>query len=169
MDANAQSATKPHLSVLAEGKALARQGRRGHAKECFALVLDAQPNHTEALLWLAALADDPEQSIRYLNRVLEIDPQNAAARRGLGWARKREGRRPQAQQPEHERTEWLDVLLLSSVLLVCVVACVILMVVAWQVPQAIALAYGPTPTTSPTMNVLIPMRFSAVRRVEGDI
>lgn len=70
----------------------ARQGDRARATELFHAALEQDPDHEEALLWLAALTEDPGQSIAYLQRVLDINPHNARAQAGLRWAEER--RRP---------------------------------------------------------------------------
>ena len=76
-------------SLLRRGMADARAGRRDSARQAFdqALVLD--PACVEALLWLAALAPDGESSLRYLARVLRLDPRNPRAHAGIRWARAR--------------------------------------------------------------------------------
>jgi hypothetical protein len=67
----------------------ARQGERDRAVERFHAVLEQDPDHEEALLWLAALAEDPNQSVTYLRRVLVTNPDSARARSGLTWAEDR--------------------------------------------------------------------------------
>jgi lipoprotein-anchoring transpeptidase ErfK/SrfK len=135
-------------ALLAQGKALSRQGKRKQAQSCFARVLALHPSHVEALLWLAALAPDPQESIHYLNRVLAISPGNSNARAGLEWARNRQKplRKPPFSQISKAQMSWWDRLLLSGIGVVCIAACVLLFVMAWGAPEAVRAAYQPTPT-----------------------
>jgi len=141
-------------SLLSRGKELAKQGMRRQAQSRFVRVLTLQPNHVGALLWLAALAQDPQQSVRYLNRVLEISPDNSAACAGLQWARKRLRVQPQlppaAQRIQKAKSPWLDTLLLSGIAMIFVAACIILTLMAWRTPEAVRAAYRPTAMFTPT-------------------
>ena len=67
----------------------ARQGNRIRATELFQAALEQDPGQEEALLWLAALAEHPGESIVYLERVLAANPHNARAQAGLRWATER--------------------------------------------------------------------------------
>lgn len=140
-------------ALLADGKALARQNRRAEAQARFARVLSHDPSHIEALLWLAAVERDARQSVRYLNRVLEISPGNPRAVAGLRWAARELRSSPTpasapAPVPAAAKPELpvIDGLLLSSITLVCIAACVILIIVAWDAPRAVRAAYVATPT-----------------------
>jgi tetratricopeptide (TPR) repeat protein len=73
-------------ALLSEAKALARQNKRAEAQARFAKALARAPDCVEALLWLAAIERDARQSVRYLNRVLEISPDNRRAIAGLRWS-----------------------------------------------------------------------------------
>jgi hypothetical protein len=140
-------------ALLADGKALARQNRRAEAQARFARVLSHDPNHVEALLWLAAIEHEARQSVRYLNRVLEISPGNPRAVAGLRWAAKQLRSKPQTVPervalpgPVEPELPVIDGLLLSSIVLMCIAACVILFIVAWDAPGAVRAAYMPAPT-----------------------
>jgi hypothetical protein len=135
-------------TLLAQGKMLAEQGAHHRASIRFARVLALRPDHVEALLWLAALSPEPEESIRYLNRVLQISPGHAGALAGLRWARERRQARPAKPTPSSapESLALADKLLLSSIVLASLVACMILTAMAWGVPAAVRAAYQPTPT-----------------------
>ena len=61
----------------------AQRKDRPEARRLLESVLDLDPNHTSALLWLAQVASDPAEAMRRLKRVVEIDPTNAKAREGL--------------------------------------------------------------------------------------
>lgn len=55
----------------------------------FQAALREDPHNTAALLWLAYIATDPEKQIFLLERVLQIDPGNERAQKGLIWAKNR--------------------------------------------------------------------------------
>jgi len=80
----------PDIKVLlGQGIRAARRGELDDARACFQAVLDRDASQEEAWLWLAAVAEDPEQSIACLERALAINPRSLRARAGLQWARKR--------------------------------------------------------------------------------
>ncbi len=71
------------------GRSAAEAGDWNTARRYFKQVLAADPANEEALLWLAGLAQDPHESIRLLQQVLDRNPDNERARAGLQWARAR--------------------------------------------------------------------------------
>lgn len=75
--------------LLNMGRSTAESGDWVQARRYFAQALRLDPQNEEALLWLAGLAQDPQASIAYLQRVLEINPQSHRAQAGMEWARKR--------------------------------------------------------------------------------
>jgi lipoprotein-anchoring transpeptidase ErfK/SrfK len=139
------------LKLLAQGKAMAKQGSREKAQTCFARVLALQPDHIEALMWLAALTPDPKQSIRYLNRVLEISPRHPQAIAGIQWARERlppsSPTRLPANSPQTPAF-WADRLFLFGIVLACCAACALLIMMVWNAPAAVRAAYQPTATST---------------------
>jgi lipoprotein-anchoring transpeptidase ErfK/SrfK len=144
-------------ALLAEAKALARQNKRSEARALFARVLSHDPRHVEALLWLAAIEPDPKQSVRYLDRVLEISPGNPRAVAGLHWAAKRLSADPQSASrplsgsvPLPAELPVMDSLLLGTIVLVCFASCILLALMAWDAPGAVRAAYLPTPTYTVT-------------------
>jgi tetratricopeptide (TPR) repeat protein len=58
-------------------------GERSKASELFQHALLLDPYNLDAWLWLAALTNDPDQRIFYLNQALLLDPQNRTALDGL--------------------------------------------------------------------------------------
>ncbi len=74
---------------LVEAIALATAERRDEARALFGAILADDPDNVEALLWMGALADRPEDSLRYIGRAVQLAPQNPRARAALRWARKR--------------------------------------------------------------------------------
>ena len=81
--------TSQLASLLQQGKAAARAGKKAEARYHFQAVLDADPSHPEALLWMAYLAGGGRPSLTYLARLLEVDPANRRARAAIRWARSR--------------------------------------------------------------------------------
>jgi lipoprotein-anchoring transpeptidase ErfK/SrfK len=66
----------------------ARKGRRTESREYFKLALKQTPEHIPSLLWLAFVAESPEESLHALEKVLAIDPENERAKAGVVWARR---------------------------------------------------------------------------------
>ena len=134
--------------LLSEAKALAARGERGEARARLEQLLSLAPDRTDALLWLAAIAEDPAASERYLERVLEREPNHPAALAGLEWAR---GHREPASVPRRSSGwAWLDRLLIGGIAVICAAALVLLLFIAWQAPEAVRAAYHPTLTPTPS-------------------
>ncbi len=74
---------------LAEAVALATAERRDEARALFQAILADDADNVEALLWMGALAGSPEDSLRYIGRAVQLEPENPRARAALRWARKR--------------------------------------------------------------------------------
>ncbi len=66
-----------------EVRDLLRQGAKAQALQRVTAHLRAHPRDVAALLWFAGLTEDREKAIAALRYVLRLDPQNAAARKGL--------------------------------------------------------------------------------------
>ncbi len=74
----------PNLEQLMQfGIQSARQGNKQNARVIFQQILDADKQNERAWLWMAAVAESPEDRVRFLNTVLQLNPQNAAARKEL--------------------------------------------------------------------------------------
>ncbi len=71
--------------LLTRGREAARNERRDEARQYLQAAVDIDPENAEAWLWLAGVMDDPYEAKYCLERVLEIDPLNERARRGLAW------------------------------------------------------------------------------------
>ena len=69
--------------ILQLGIEEARSGNREEARNLFELLTRQEPNNSTAWLWLAGVADNTDQRRAALQRVLELDPNNDMARRGL--------------------------------------------------------------------------------------
>lgn len=116
---------------LADAVALASAERRDDARALFAAILADAADNVEALLWMGALATDPQESLRLIGRAVQLDPQNARARAALRWARKRlpnsvpptvptsSNRPPSApvMRPAREFPRWAKWVLIGAVIL----------------------------------------------------
>lgn len=61
----------------------AKNGQRQPARVMFQQVLQQDKRDVRVLLWLARLADDEEDRVAWLNRVLQVDPKNEVALKAL--------------------------------------------------------------------------------------
>jgi twitching motility two-component system response regulator PilG len=75
MNATAQNRS----ALMIEAVAAARLGQKGLARRLFNEIVEKDPGSEQALLWLAALADTPDESVRALEQVLVINPNNQQA------------------------------------------------------------------------------------------
>src|SRR5688500_6936968 len=73
--------------LLQEGVAAAKAGKKALARRWLLQAIERDPVNQIGLLWLASVAESPQDSIHYLERVLEIDPENERASSGLKWAK----------------------------------------------------------------------------------
>lgn len=77
-------ADQPNVEQLLQlGMQTARQGNKQNARMIFQQVLDTDKQNERAWLWMAAIADTPEDRIRYLQTILRINPNNQTAKREL--------------------------------------------------------------------------------------
>jgi hypothetical protein len=70
-------------SILQLGIEAARAGDKAEARELFRLVTREDPNNAQGWLWLAGVAEDREEKRVALEHVIQIDPSNDLARKGL--------------------------------------------------------------------------------------
>ncbi|MFO7323742.1 MAG: tetratricopeptide repeat protein [Chloroflexota bacterium] len=70
-------------ALFREGVAEARLGNRKAARELFEKVVALDPKHEKGWLWLASVAGSDEDQKQYLQRVLELNPNNERAQRAL--------------------------------------------------------------------------------------
>jgi hypothetical protein len=70
-------------TLLQLGIDAAREGRRDDARNLFGLLTRQDPNNSQAWLWLAGVAEGPEQRRAALEHVVELDPSNEMAIKGL--------------------------------------------------------------------------------------
>ncbi len=69
--------------LLRQGIDAARSGQRDTARALLMRVVEADERNELAWLWLSAVVDDPEDQRICLENVLDINPQNMQARRGI--------------------------------------------------------------------------------------
>ncbi len=74
---------------LQQAKAAARQGYDDEARRRLEAVLREDPTNDQALLWLVYLAEDGQDSLTYLARLLDAHPGHPQARTAIRWARRR--------------------------------------------------------------------------------
>jgi hypothetical protein len=70
-------------TILQLGIDAAREGNRDEARNLFSLLTRQEPGNLQAWLWLAGVADSPDERRGALERVLELDPANDMAIKGL--------------------------------------------------------------------------------------
>jgi hypothetical protein len=70
-------------TILQLGIEAAREGNREEARNLFGLLTRQEPDNVQAWLWLAGVAEGPEQRRAALERVVELDPTNEMATKGL--------------------------------------------------------------------------------------
>ncbi|MDO8672393.1 MAG: tetratricopeptide repeat protein, partial [Dehalococcoidia bacterium] len=76
--------------LLSRGIELGREGSWEEASGLLRQVVVKDARNVEAWLWLGAMADDPLESVTYLERALEINPRSIRAQKGLDWAREKQ-------------------------------------------------------------------------------
>ena len=69
--------------TLQRAIASVRAGRKAEARQLLGQVLQADPRHEQAWLWMGAVVETDAERVRCLQHVLEINPNNVAARKGL--------------------------------------------------------------------------------------
>ena len=72
-----------------DGVAAALKGKRAAAEQLLRASLALEHRNYQAWLWLAGVVGSPEESIQYLERVLELVPNEAYALEGIQWARRK--------------------------------------------------------------------------------
>ena len=83
-------------TILQLGIEAAREGNREEARNLFGLLTRQEPNNVQAWLWLAGVADGPDERRAALERVAELEPTNDMAIKGL----QAMGVTPQARRSE---------------------------------------------------------------------
>lgn len=89
-----------HEDNLRQGIMAAKVGQTEIARRLLAQVLQVDPNNETAWLWMSGVLESQDERIYCLRRVLEINPNNDIARRGLHALGVREEPPPPPPQPE---------------------------------------------------------------------
>jgi Flp pilus assembly protein TadD len=71
------------MGLLREGIQAARANNKERARQFLREVTRLDTGNEHAWLWLAGVIETPQEALSCLQRVLEINPDNAAARKGL--------------------------------------------------------------------------------------
>jgi len=79
------------MDLLELGIAAARGGNRTEARMYLEAVTLTEPDNAQAFLWLGFVLEDRKLAMRCLERVIELDPDNEQAKRGLAWLRQQQG------------------------------------------------------------------------------
>ena len=75
------------MDLMELGIAAARANNRAEARMFLEAATLEDPTNEQAFLWLSFVLDKPKLALRCLERVLELDPDNQQAKRGLDWLR----------------------------------------------------------------------------------
>ena len=75
---NAKESNEPSI-VFSEAVLAVKLGQNQLARSLFHRILNHDPKHEQAMLWSAALSDNPGEAIRLLERVLKVNPTNQQA------------------------------------------------------------------------------------------
>jgi Tfp pilus assembly protein PilF len=83
---------------LREGIAAVKAGQNERAHDLLIRVVARDEQNAQAWLWLSGVVDDLEDRKVCLENVLKIDPDNAAARKGLAWVQQQVQQQMQRQE-----------------------------------------------------------------------
>lgn len=86
------------LALYKEGVAAAKAGDTARAHRILKQASELAPENENIWLWLAGVTPVPEEALHYLERVLEINPTNPQALKGVKWA---QGQIAQAHATAH--------------------------------------------------------------------
>lgn len=79
----------PVAADFQAGIAATRTGDKAQARACFLRVLQADPRHEAAWLWMSNVMPTPEQALRCIDHVLALNPHHKQALEARGVLRKR--------------------------------------------------------------------------------
>jgi twitching motility two-component system response regulator PilG len=101
------------VELLREGIAAARAGDKGRTRRLLREATKLDPKNELAWLWLAGVAESPQEGLACLERVLALNPVNERARAGLpsvrlqaGLAEARAGNKAEARRHLREATRY---------------------------------------------------------------
>lgn len=78
-------------NLLEQGISAVRAGRREEARTLLTQVVETDERNEHAWLWLSGVVDDPNDIATCLSNVLELNPANERARKGIAWVTARYG------------------------------------------------------------------------------
>jgi len=84
---------------LREGIAAIKAGQNERAHELLIRVVARDEQNAQAWLWLSGVVESLEDRKVCLENVLQIDPDNAPARKGLAWVQQQMDQQPETQAP----------------------------------------------------------------------
>ena len=73
------NATTAKTGLLSDAVQAIRLGQKRLAREILASIINADPRNEQAHVWSAAIAETPEEAVRFLECELEINPSNSMA------------------------------------------------------------------------------------------
>jgi ferric-dicitrate binding protein FerR (iron transport regulator) len=77
------NASREFLSLFKAGQEAARRGDNRQAHDLFRRAIEVDPYHEQVWLWLASVVESDEDRRVCFENVLELNPDNATARRQL--------------------------------------------------------------------------------------
>lgn len=98
-------ATDNTQELLQLGIQAARQGNRAAARRLLLQVVDQDPNNELAWIWMASVAETVVERRNYLERVLEINPNNERAKQALSRLKRSARETPAPAAPAPRRRE----------------------------------------------------------------
>ena len=79
--------------MLYDGAVAVQQRDLERARDLLLQVVEVDENNSEAWLWLSGAVDSLDDQQTALENVLELEPNNQAARQGLAWIQQQRQRR----------------------------------------------------------------------------
>lgn len=95
-------------ALVKEGIALFKGGKRTEAKQALMKAVEINQQNEQAWLWLSALVDTPDERLLCLENVLDLNPNNAAAKKGLEETKREIAARGSAQKPAPAADPYAD-------------------------------------------------------------
>ncbi|MEA4812939.1 MAG: hypothetical protein VB108_10280 [Anaerolineaceae bacterium] len=74
---------------LQAGIDAAKSGRMEEALQLLRRSAEENPDHADVWVWLSAIIDDEEKQTEFLQKALEIDPENKPAQRGMAFLKRK--------------------------------------------------------------------------------
>lgn len=94
--------------LLREARRAINRGDNDAAKKLLVQLLKSDPLNEKGWLWMTAVVDDPQLKMNCLKRILEVNPLNEAAQRGMAKLRAEERASQRAPQPAPWQTPSRD-------------------------------------------------------------